>query len=770
MNRNELFFRSATWMQQTVDSTTGGEELKPFKSILLRAFTDDDVARRGIQAQTIEATTLVENVLMPLARLVAADHRELWEILDEPHRVVCRLQTRRISLWNEQQAFKKVIQCIEFLQQQHRTDGVKEDDEVKDDVIVLQSVLDTIHARMSATLKPHRGESSLSADVLPPNHYQQQRRRLEGVTSATIANVFVVDMQYCEAATDDDDDDEEEAAAAPPVVTSSEPTTPPDDETSNEGRCVSSSAPSAAPLHVAGEGSLHCNRELPPMSRLIEVPRELMFCIPTLLACSERTATSTFATRGRRCYLFDAILSCGPSARSHSFPDDETLLLLCFVFEMFFVGPDRSAWRQLLLGQPKCYPSVPTSWSLTELGELEGNTMIDDVLEKKEQLMMFQAQAVAAFEALDIANKVEKAIRSDAKEGEDVSASWPVFRIADVFSMEHLHWARSTFDSRAFQLNIDGTVTMALVPFADMINHGVLSDVIMRHVDPNGGPFVLTTGAELTDGDIGRELMMSYGPLQSWELVMSYGFILPDDDDGNAINDNDRIPFPIGIASSSSSLADDNVGDDDEAARLELEYQPRRLKLIQDHGLLLGSGASQNQFWIGHHGVPCPALLALIRLQLAEVEHYPALEARPMAVFDSTIDPILEARVVETVRAAVEAMLEDFSTTIDEDVRLLQLGREMEKYNNKATAATSSAIPSSVDIAVDTEEAEIGHSLPDADAETEHDETLQDEEEEEADEEWTPSAPSKNAMIAIQLRLNLKRMLHRVISWCDQQV
>jgi hypothetical protein len=622
------------------------------------------------------------HLLLPCCRVASADHRELWEILDVPDRAAASVVKGPVNLWNEQQAFKKAVGCLTSLLTDSAGEGMTVANEHQQ--LLLNWVLD----EMSVALKP-----IVAGSTKPYIIAEAEAQVLQHQIIADSPNVYILPMAYIA-----DGESTKKLAASSQATTS---------HNDNVDSCEESSsnvneADSAAALSVVAEGSLHCAQPVPPFSRLLAVPRTSMF---------------TRSVLGGRCALYDACAAV--QGAWEAFPDDETVLLMCFVFEQFFVGATHSAWRDLLLGCPLCYPSVPTFWTFAELGELEGTTMIDDVLEKKAALTQFHGQLVNAMSSMPkigqlILERCFKKTSSGhiaAENNDDDSRqqltaalleSHPTKWFELLFSEDHLHWARATFDSRAFNLNIDGNVTIALVPFADMINHGTRSDVIKRHVEPNGGPFVLTTGAALLSEDVGRELMMSYGPLQSWELIMSYGFILNDSE----VNDNDRIPLPLSV--------DESVNEDD--GPVEREYKSRRSNLMKQHGLLIG-GAS---LWVGHQGIPCAALLAILRLQLAEIEHYPLLEASPFSVFDA-VDAALEQRVVLTLQNIVDVMLQDYSTTIEEDEALLN--------------------PSSSEGEVD-------------------------EGEEDDDNDDDNETVTGNTKLAVQLRLRMKRMLHAAAEWC----
>jgi hypothetical protein len=620
------------------------------------------------------------HLLLPCCRVASADHRELWEILDVPDRAATSVVKGPVNLWNEQQAFKKAVGCLTSLLTESAGEGMTVAKEQQQ--LLLHWVLD----EMSVALKP-----IVAGSTKPHIIAEAEAQVLQHQIIADSPNVYILPMAY----TADGEPTNKLAASSEATASHNDNVETCEDESNSNVN----EADSVAALSVVAEGSLHCAQPVPPFSRLLAVPRTSMF---------------TRSVLGGRCALYDACADV--QGAWEAFPDDETVLLMCFVFEQFFVGAAHSAWRELLLGCPLCYPSVPTFWTFAELGELEGTTMIDDVLEKKAALTQFHGQLVNAMSSMPKIGQLilERCFKKTASsrnceisENHDDGSrqltaalleSHPTKWFELLFSEDHLHWARATFDSRAFNLNIDGNVTIALVPFADMINHGTRSDVIKRHVEPNGGPFVLTTGAALLREDVGRELMMSYGPLQSWELIMSYGFILNDSE----VNDNDRIPLPLSV--------DEAVNEDD--GPVEREYKTRRSTLIKQHGLLIGG----NSLWVGHQGVPCAALLAILRLQLAEIEHYPLLEASPFSVFEA-VDAVLEQRVVLTLQNIVDVMLQDYSTTIEEDEVLLN--------------------PSSPEGEVDDE------------GEDDDDEPVR-----------------GNAKLAVQLRLRMKRMLHAAAEWC----
>lgn len=609
--------------------------------------------------------------VMALCRLLAADHRDLWRILRDPvdaaallfgHYCVPQKNSEEepccavgkpgipISHWNEQQAIKQGLRLVTHLAASSNPWSVG----------VAQQLRCRLAEHAAATIRMHVSDTSSVAEVRQGAVTCSTGGGGDVMSSLLAANqnVFIVPMAYSE----------EDAA-----------------------ECVS----------VVREGSLCAAAAVAAFSPLLEIPREHLFMEPVL--------------RGR-CLLFDAIEGCG--LRQSVFPDDTTVLLICLVFEHDVIGPARSPWGALLGTIPKIYPSVPTFWDLSDLGYLDAGRMIDEVLAKNDELRSFHHQVLAALDTTYAAlcSYVTSQCSNDSSiDATLVADMCAALSDADarqrVFAFDRLQWARATFDSRAFNLNVDRRVLHVLAPVADMLNHDIYTDVLTREVLPENGPFVLSTGAALTAHDVGREVFMSYGGLQSWELVMSYGFILDKE------NENDRIPLPLQL--------DQAVGCEDDP--VAVEYASRRRALIQRYGLDVVEG----QYFISYDGVPCPAMLALLRVQLAEILHFDVLEGSPYQLFTPFSDE-LERAVVQTIQSLVSVLRDDFSTTLEEDDQMISTGCEL-ALSCEESEEESNAAP--------------GDRAPDE-----------------------PQQLSHNAMIAIKLRRSMKHILQRVEKWCESRL
>lgn len=434
------------------------------------------------------------------------------------------------------------------------------------------------------------------------------------------------------------------------------------------------------------EGSLCCTGPVPSCGTLLRVPRTEMFFRETVM---------------QHCALGRA-LDTDPALEALS-TSEEAVLVLCLVYERFIVGVEHSHWRRLLTHCPARYPTVPTTWELCDLTVLDGLDMLDDILAKRAQLQTFATQLEEALLPL-----LHRALASASGDADAVPS---LEALAGAFTWERLAWAQSTFDSRAFNLNVDGAVVMALVPLADMINHGNRTDVLVRKVEADGGPFTMQVGAALTAADVGRELWMSYGPLQNWELLQHYGFVLSTD------NTHDKLPFPIALPEASATATVADAALDEDAG-----WEERRRALMRRYALGL-----PGRCWVPHSGTPPAALLALLRVQLAQAEEFDVMERRRWGPFGA-LSTETEAAVVAVVASTVQSILDSFPTTLAEDEEALA-----EVDSDRAASSGKGAL--------DDGEDEDGEEAEDVGALT-------------------------NYVLCLRLRVALKRIGARCLDWC----
>lgn len=551
------------------------------------------------------------------------------------------------------------------------------------------------------------------------------------------------------------------------------------------------------PMKVFEEGCLRCSSSLPAFSELLRIPLHQLFCRETV----------------KRYSPLGSIIDGSPGLRSSIGDHEETFLVICLVYERFVVGEESSHWKALLKSCPASYPLMPRFWDAWELGELEGVDMLEEVLKRKEEISRFHGRMQDVLPLLSqILSSVALSEKNSKKKTPPSYFSLP--NLQAIFSLDALHWASATFDSRAFYLNLRGNTILALSPIADMINHQCRSDVLVRCMRPPlattsirtantslsrpaGGlmerknaeqakgkmtekeekdpEFVLEIGAPLTKGDKGRELWMSYGPLQNWELLQYYGFVLED-------NLYDTLPFPLQDFSSFSTPGDhlESLAERTE----EDDWQQQRAMLAKTYFL-----NTLQRFWIGVDGVPCPALLALLRLQLASAQELNEMVKHAVRVTKGTsgarststfpmllhseaiptlhkvdaipqdiqrVDPFTpqqestEIDVCKAIEETVQCILQLFSTTLEEDEESLKVLEQQLASSHRGNG-------------------EDERTGTDGEREGKGDRDAAEEEVYDTGEEGEHYLAYLRQKLALTLRIHLKRIAHRCLEWCERQ-
>jgi len=108
------------------------------------------------------------------------------------------------------------------------------------------------------------------------------------------------------------------------------------------------------------------------------------------------------------------------------------------------------------------------------------------------------------------------------------------------FSWENFLWARAIFDSRGFSMKIGGVIRNCLIPFVDMCNTCIYSQLDGR------GYFCEKTQSfrlnALGTCQSGQQIFLNYGPYCNEELLLYYGITLKD-------NPYDCFSFELQLAS-----------------------------------------------------------------------------------------------------------------------------------------------------------------------------------------------------------------------------
>lgn len=262
----------------------------------------------------------------------------------------------------------------------------------------------------------------------------------------------------------------------------------------------------------------------------------------------------------------------------------EALLLLTLLFELIKVGPVRSHWKELLLSCPKHFPHMPICWPEEDLMFLDP-AMFEIVAEKGTRVTAFVQQSSALLKQISQA----------------ADADTPLFaNLHEIVNEKSVTWARCVFDSRSFVLNFSGQELTCLAPAVDMLNHDACSDLLHRKIEPESGDFIMVSGPPVfsatrdgggKDSDE-QEVYLCYGPLETWDLLTSYGFVPAGAENGS--NPYDTLLLPLSYDDGDGG--DDECGHDDDADEADpdglskLRREAIRacgLELLEKHGLFI---------------------------------------------------------------------------------------------------------------------------------------------------------------------------------------
>lgn len=101
-----------------------------------------------------------------------------------------------------------------------------------------------------------------------------------------------------------------------------------------------------------------------------------------------------------------------------------------------------------------------------------------------------------------------------------IFSKYPDLFPEEVFNMETFTWSFGILFSRLVRLpSMDGKV--ALVPWADMLNHGCEVETFLDY-DKSSKAIVFTTDRQYQPGE---QVFISYGKKSNGELLLSYGFV-----------------------------------------------------------------------------------------------------------------------------------------------------------------------------------------------------------------------------------------------------
>lgn len=225
------------------------------------------------------------------------------------------------------------------------------------------------------------------------------------------------------------------------------------------------------------------------------------------------------------------------------------------------------------------------------------------------------------------------------------------------FTYENWVWAFTMLFSRAIRLrNLQVGERLAMVPYADLINHSAFSQAFIDARE--SGDWLFKNGDEevILYADRGyrqmEQIYISYGQKSNAELLLLYGFAL----ERNPYN---SVDVTVSIAPRTAAIAAANEGiEEDPLAQEKLDF-------------LSSVGREQTVDF------PCYAdrypveMLEYLRLMMMTVED---TRGKKLADFDfsRTISPANEAAVLQSVVEAVKYQLNLYPQSEDDDANIIK--------------------------------------------------------------------------------------------------
>jgi len=318
---------------------------------------------------------------------------------------------------------------------------------------------------------------------------------------------------------------------------------------------------------------------------------------------------------------------------------NEYLAIACHLIREKFLLKEKSQWRAYIDVLPEVDEVSPTfAWSDEDLSFLEGSPV------------------VAASKSLQM--KLEREYQ-DLLEGDDgLKARFPDRFPDDVYTYENWIWAFTMLFSRAIRLrSLQRGETLAMVPYADLINHSPFSQA---YIDARqSGDWLFKTGEEevILFADRGyrrmEQVYISYGPKSNAELLLLYGFAV----ERNPFN---SVDVTVSIAPRTASFVKE--------LDVNVEVDPLAEEKVS---FLQAVGREQTVDF------PCYAdrypveLLEYLRLMQMTPED---ARGKPLGEFDYSraISMANEAAVLSSVVEAVQRQLSKYPQSEDEDVALIK--------------------------------------------------------------------------------------------------
>ncbi len=338
---------------------------------------------------------------------------------------------------------------------------------------------------------------------------------------------------------------------------------------------------------------------------------------------------------------------------------NEYLAMACQLIHEKYVMGSKSYYKAYMDVLPEIEEVNPTfTWSDDDLNFLDGSPVVAATKSMQMKLM----------------NEYNALLGDEGK----LCDQYPDVFPREYFTYKNWVWAFTNLFSRAIRLrNMKQGETLAMVPYADLINHSPYSGAYLDARET--GDWLFKTGEEevILYADRGyrkmEQIYISYGPKSNADLLLLYGFAL------------ERNPFnSVDVTVSIAPRTEDNINDIKSKIRQLWEQDENTDNKEDDlNKFEVDPLAEEKVAFLKRVGrsntvdFPCYAdrypteMLEFLRLMMMTQED---CRGRPLNDFDytRTISAANEAAVLYSVVDAVTAQLERYPTTEEDDAAVIK--------------------------------------------------------------------------------------------------
>lgn len=321
---------------------------------------------------------------------------------------------------------------------------------------------------------------------------------------------------------------------------------------------------------------------------------------------------------------------------------NEYLAIACQLIHEKYVLGEKSFYKPYIDVLPEVSEVNPTfTWSEDDLSFLEGSPVI----------------AATKSMQMKLRNEYNDLLGGEGK----LCDQYPDMFPREHFTLDNWIWAFTNLFSRAIRLrNMKQGETLAMVPYADLINHSPYSGAYLDARET--GDWLFKTGEEevvlYADRAYRRmeQIYISYGPKSNADLLLLYGFAL----ERNPFN---SVDVTVSIAPRTKEAVEKAA-----EAGITFEVDPLADEKLE---FLKNAGRSNTVDF------PCYAdrypveMLEYLRLIMMTPED---TMGRPLKDFDytKTVSAANEAAVLYSVVDAISRQLERYPTTEEEDAAVIK--------------------------------------------------------------------------------------------------